>query len=108
VRRRTIVAFQQVEGPQARLMRDMVGGPGTVTDEQRRKPPGLGRYWCAADRPQEDDADFRIAPVYRTHKVAEDARCEECGIAIRELQEMLGPAASTEGQGSSTPLASGP
>lgn len=90
MRRRIIVAFQQVEGPQSRLVRDMLGGPGTVTDEQRRKPPGLGRYWCAADRPQEDDADFKVAPVYRAHDVAEGARCEECGISIRELQALLG------------------
>lgn len=87
--RRITVAFQQVEGPQSRLMRDMLGGPGTVTDEQRRKPPGLSRYWCAADKPEEDDADFRLARVYRTHEVPDDARCEECGIGIRELQEEM-------------------
>lgn len=88
--RRITVAFEQVEGPQSRLLRDMFGGPGTVTDEERRRPPGRGRFWCAADAPAEDNADFRLRRIYRTNEVPKDARCEECGIGIRELQEMMG------------------
>lgn len=49
------------------------------------------RYWCAADRPEtSDDAlGLMVTPVYVGTKVPEDARCEECGIGIRELQELL-------------------
>ncbi len=56
-----------------------------------RGRPGVrrcDRYWCAADRPATGD-DFAVAPVYDGTKVPDDARCEECGIGIAELQEAL-------------------
>lgn len=86
-RRRMIVAFQAIETPQGRMFRELVGGDEIPMGE-RRKPRGLGVYWCAADKPIEDSS-LRLAPVYRTQKIPEEARCEECRIEITKLQEML-------------------
>jgi hypothetical protein len=87
-RRRIIVAFQQVEDNHRRWLREAASGEPATLDELRH-PPGLGRYWCAADKPDAGGDDFRLAPVYRTHKVPADATCEECAISIRELQELM-------------------
>lgn len=87
--RRIVVAYQEIESPQARLWRHMAGGVVTK-DDLRGRRKGLGRYWCAADKPGEDDG-FHLAPVYRTHDVPEGAECQHCRIGIRELQIALGP-----------------
>lgn len=86
---RRTVAYEQVEGPQSRMMRDAFGGPGTVTDAERRNPPGLDRYWCAADRPKTDDPNFRLRRVAQNKRLPEGARCETCGIRIEELQRTV-------------------
>jgi hypothetical protein len=85
--KRMVVAFEEVESPQARMWRHCAGGAVTE-DDLCGKPVRLGRFWCAADKPIEDD-DFRLVRVYRTHVVPEDARCEDCAIPIRELQEAM-------------------
>lgn len=85
-RRRIVVAFEEVESPQARMLRHAIDGDVTEDDlSGPRRPRGRGRYWCAADKPGTDNA-FQVAPVYRTNKVPESAQCEHCGISIRELQ----------------------
>lgn len=90
-RRRIVVAFQEVESPQGRLLRHMLDGDLLEEDlSGPRRPAGRGRYWCAADRPVGTDEGFQIAAVYRTHDVPEGARCEACSIEIRELQEAMG------------------
>lgn len=95
---RTIVAFQEVESPQAKMMRHLIDGDFDDDDlVGPDRPRPKGRYWCAADRPRTGD-DFRVVPVYRTHEVSEDAECQECGIGIRELQEMM--SVPTEGKAS--------
>lgn len=100
-RRRMVVAFVEVESPQDRTWRHAALGssveeilaegrrplPKAFHDEGRT-PEGRPRYWCAADKPIEDDR-FRLAPVHRTSTVPEDAACEECHIGIRDLQAAL-------------------
>lgn len=50
---------------------------------------GEGYYWCAADRPVTSDEalGLMVRPIYLGTKVSELARCEVCGISIRELQQ---------------------
>lgn len=96
-RRRMIIAFVEIESSQHRMLRQMVTGD---TEVKRNRDALLrhdyddeysARYWCAADRPDAaDGVSFAIKPVYRTHEVPENADCEVCGIAIRELQELMG------------------
>jgi hypothetical protein len=96
-----VVAFVEVETPQARMFRQAAQGLSVdeVLAEGRRPTPkpyhdhghtpeGRLRYWCGADGPESDDT-FRVAPVYRTSHVEDGAQCEECGLPIRDLQEML-------------------
>jgi hypothetical protein len=94
-----IVAFAEAESQQGRFFRQVATGDFKVT----RRPPTLlhreaggeylPRYWCAADKPATDDG-FAVIPVYRTQTVPESARCEDCGISIRELQRLLEPTKS--------------
>lgn len=89
-RRRIVVAYQEVESPQAKMLRHMIDGDIQGDDlAGPDRPRPRGRYWCAADRPTTGD-DFRVEPVYRTHEVPPGAECRECGIGIRELQAMMG------------------
>lgn len=103
-RRRMVVAYMQIEAPQDRAFRHAALGTSVdeILAEPRRVPlldhdegrdeEGHGVYWCLADKPeitQADSAVFRIAPVYRTTKVPDDAACEVCGIEIGELKEMF-------------------
>lgn len=84
-----VVAYQEIESPQARVWRHCVTGEVDEEDVPLR-PRGLGRYWCAADKPQYQDEGFRIAPVYQTNKIDPvDAECQECGISIKDLQDEL-------------------
>jgi len=96
-----VVAFVEVETPQARMFRQAAQGLSVdeILAEGRsprpkpfhdhgRTPEGRLRYWCAADKPGSDDT-FQVAPVHRTSKVEDDAECETCGIPIHELQEMF-------------------
>lgn len=96
-----VVAFQEVESPQARMLRHFATGAPTE-DDLRGKPIRRDHYWCAADEPPQDDS-FRVMPVYRTNEVPEGACCEDCGVSIRDLQESLTrathPHPETEGQG---------
>lgn len=93
-RRRMVVAFQSVQTPLDRVTKmalDNASADELLADA--RRPPGKGRYWCAADKPMED-AYLVIAPVYRTSEVPDDewgnpVQCEECGIEISKLQEMF-------------------
>lgn len=103
-RARMVVAYLQVETPAQKAFRHAAIG-STVDEilaEPRRVPvldydegrdqEGHPTYWCAADKPPpctDGDVFFRIAPVWRTTKVAEDAECVACGIEIRRLQEMF-------------------
>lgn len=82
-----MVAFQEVESLQGRMMRHLLDGT-VLEGEPGSRPLGRGRYWCAADKPRTDDA-FCVAAVYRTHVVPVDACCEYCGIGIRVLQELM-------------------
>lgn len=99
-----VVAYMQVESPAQRAFRHAALGSSVdeILAEPRRVPvldhdegrdhDGHVVYWCAADKPEmlpEDKDFFRIAPVHRTTKVAEDAECEVCYVRIRELQEMF-------------------
>ena len=92
-RRPMVVAFEQALTAHDRLFLDLFGKG--VSDEHRRRPPGKGKFWCAADKPEhENSVDFVLRPVYRTTKLPTDeyghpVRCEECGIEIARLQEMF-------------------
>lgn len=87
MRRPIIVAFESVATPQDRLTAAVLDGEWSI--ESARKPARKGVFWCAADKPIEDDS-LRLAPVHRTSKLPEGAECEECGIAIAQLQQMMG------------------
>ena len=103
---RTIVAYVQVY---SRLDRMTVAAlDGRWMDPRKDVPLPLPvngshsevwfAYWCAADAPldQQDD-NFKLAPVYRTSTVygatnAEDGTgpcCEVCKRDIRELQAFM-------------------
>lgn len=91
---RMVVAFQRVESTRQRQFRQAFSGnfDGLTPQPILRRGDflgsgrGEGYYWCAADAPETDD-DFALRPIHRTSKVDELARCEECGIAIGELQQ---------------------
>lgn len=86
-RRRMVVAYESVETPQDRLYQEMMTGE-LLPMERRRRPPGKGVFWCAADRPEESD-QLRLRPVYRTNRVPEFAQCEVCFIEIAALQKAM-------------------
>lgn len=87
-RRRIVVAFEEVESAASRVVGQLTS-PTFADGDLRGPPAGQGRYWCAADKPADADEHFRVAPVYRTQEIPEHARCETCGIRIRELQLLL-------------------
>jgi hypothetical protein len=86
--RRIVVAYEEVESAASRVV-GQLSSPTFADGEPRGPPAGRGRYWCAADKPGAAGEHFRLAPVYRTQDVPERARCETCGIRIRELQALL-------------------
>lgn len=100
------MAYIQVETPAQKAFRHAAVGSTVeqvlaeprcipVLDyDEGRDQEGHPVYWCAADkppaaRPRVADPFFKIAPVWRTTKVDEDAQCCACGIEIRRLQEMF-------------------
>jgi hypothetical protein len=87
-RRRVTVAFEEVESAAGRVV-GQLSSPTFADGDLRGPPRGLGRYWCAADKPRAGDGHFRLAPVYRTQTVPDRARCETCAIRIRALQAVL-------------------
>lgn len=109
-RRRITVAFQQVETTPMRQFRCASTGVWdlrrmpimrTRADELNEDGEGEGYYWCAADRPTPSDTatGLMLRPVYAgTKGVPESARCEACGIGIRELQESMGSLTSPRQQ----------
>lgn len=93
-----VVAFVEVESPQMRQLRHAVSGAdtGRMVADARRPPwvnvsrwddgPPEFAFWCAADKPS---GELDVAPIHRTTRVPAMARCEECGVGIRELQAEL-------------------
>lgn len=102
-RRRILIGFVEVETDQQRVFRHaatgmsvdeiLAEGPRGIPKpyhDEGNTPEGRLRYWCVADGEQIDQGDdFRMKPIYRTSRVPADAECEDCGIRLRELQEML-------------------
>lgn len=80
-----MVAYRQVESTQMRQWRSV--STGEIVLPRDAQP--LDGYWCGADKPDADETTFAIRPIYNSSKVPEGAQCEECGIDIRELQEMM-------------------
>lgn len=94
--RRITVGWVEVESAQARMWRQCSTGDATIERRPRvvlrSNDGGYGtpraRYWCAADRPPTDDG-FALARVYKTTSLGDDACCEACGIALRDLQKLM-------------------
>lgn len=90
-RRRLTVAFEALEDPRMRQWRHAAGG--LTVDEiiaEPRRGYGIGKYWCAACW-TDDDHGLVGKPVFDGTEVPEDAKCEDCFIKIRDLQQMLRP-----------------
>lgn len=96
------VAFQAVETTPMRQFRCVQTGVWdrrrmptmrTRHDELDESPiGGEGFYWCAADRPETEDtaSGLWVRRITLKTVVHPHARCEECGIPIRELQASMG------------------
>jgi hypothetical protein len=81
---RILVGWREVPSRQDRMVRDLLSGVMVRMNDERRQ-----HYWCAADKPDADEDTFAIRPIYRSHKIPEDARCEVCDVSLRDLQQMF-------------------
>lgn len=93
-RRRLTVGFEVLEEPEMRVFRHAFIGMSAdaIVAEHRAYPRGvpLGTFWCAACFKEQDHAaHYRTRRIYDGTEVPEDARCADCSIRIRELQEQM-------------------